>query len=77
MFPWNSEDYPIYIQQLEKLADPLQRLASKRNVKVIWMLNQDIVDIAINPASYQTLPITIHKSKTRQYNKLARASLRR
>ena len=77
MFPQFSGDYRDYAKQLEKLKDPLQRLASTPNVKMIWMLNQDIMDIAINPANYHTFPVMVHSLKTRVYNTMARKAFQK
>ena len=77
MFPEYGGDFREYVKQLENLRDPLQRLASRPNVKVTWILNQDILDIAINPSYYKTFPIMVHSFKTRQYNTMARKALQK
>lgn len=77
MFPENGGDYRTYVQQLSKLTEPLQNLSARKNVNVIWMLNQEINDKATIPSEYVRVPITVHDIKTRRFNFYAQKAFSR
>ena len=73
MWPGNSVPmgHQTYAQQVKSLAQQLEQLNLVRGVRIVWMVNQPILDSAF--FDHKVNESYTHLNKVVQYNKVARS----